>query len=80
MTLIPFPLQSPLTPPSSNMYLIVSDSEVCFLPPCTWRRTLSLSRGAVQVREIAPATPPATKWRHQTPANLSEMSPEMLIS
>ena len=40
-------------------------------------QTFNLSRGAVDVLDTAPASPPATRWRHQSPANKrSDKSPE----
>jgi len=37
----------------------------------TIRNSLSRSSGAVQVRDMAPAAAPATRWRHQTPVRSS---------
>lgn len=37
----------------------------------TCMRTLRRSRGAVQVRDTAPAPPPATRWRHHIPVFFS---------
>jgi len=36
----------------------------------TWSMTLSRSSGAVLVRDTAPATPPASRWLHDTPNTL----------
>ena len=37
----------------------------------TMMKTLSRSSGAVQVRDMAPATPPANRWRHHIPDFIS---------
>ena len=43
--------------------------------------TFNLSNGAVEVLETAPASPPATRWRHQSPANKrSVKSPGWAVS
>lgn len=42
------------------MFLTADDIDA--LEVWTWRRTLRRSRGAVAVREAAPATPPAIRY------------------
>ena len=54
--------------------------------PFTWKNIFSLSRGAVNVRETAPAPAPASSCRHHMPDRSSGMrtlslaSPPMLVT
>ena len=58
----------------------ISVVQITMQPECTYTyrrkhftmmKTLSRSSGAVQVRDMAPATPPANRWRHHIPDFIS---------
>ena len=63
---INIPLQRLFKPPSLSIFFN-AEAIVNFDSMLTCRKILTLSNGAVQVRETAPDNPPATKFRHHKP-------------